>query len=541
MLQGQTFIKLLRCWDEGYLKALPSTLIYARVPTVLVQILHRTLLLQCSDGSWGQSSYEPTAYAILTLINISSLSWFDATQYSITLAIRHGQQYLAGRKEKTPTPSYVWVEKVTYAMSAVSDAYCIAAQTVDHSPGTWTPAVQNLTSPYSTSAKLPEFFKSLPLFANHLRGNELLALSCVEACSLGFRMRKAELDIFPHMGNASEDYLEYIPFITTSCNYLGHPVSTQTMLDLILLSLLNYEVDHYMETVVGALAHDEIESTRISIHHLCQQNFQQQPGRKNQREESLELLPEKSLEKGCVANVEEILSRFVHHVLNHPSVLQSSNFLRRHLGHELETFMLAHIQQIEDNRRRAPKQSNNATHTAMTERTYFDWVKGTSADHTSCPYSFVFWTCLISKPGQDCFASAKAKYLSQDMSRHLATLCRQYNDYGSVARDCKEGNLNSIDFEEFQLDHCSGKQSLVTQDRSEPSMSGVDSSTPQRKRCLLDIAEYERRNLERCLEDLADECSRHIMNAVRYFVRVTDLYGQIYVARDIGIQAQMNG
>ncbi|KAL8665782.1 MAG: hypothetical protein Q9202_001904 [Teloschistes flavicans] len=538
MLQGQTFVKLLRRWDEGYIKTLPKPLIHARVPTVLVQILHRTLLLQMPDGSWGHSSYEPTAYAILTLISISSLPWFDVVQDSITRAVISGQQYLASRKDKTSNPSYVWIEKVTYSMPAVSQAYYIAAQTHDHCPLSWTPAVQSLISPSSTSVKLPRFFLSLPLFADGLCSEELLALSLVEACSLASRMRMAELEIFPHTNNATEDYLEYIPFITTSCSYLGKPINTQTLLDLILLSSLNYQIDHYMETVVGALAADEIESARSFIYHVCHQNFQQQPNRKRPYEESFESLPGTSQNEVCFANVKHVLSRFVQYVLNHPNVLQSSASLRRHLSHELQTFLLAHIQQIEDNRRRAARKTNGATHAAMPERTYFDWVTGTSADHTSCPYSFVFWTCLISQPGQSCFASAKAKYLSQDMSRHLATMCRQYNDYGSVARDYKERNLNSVDFEEFQQDIPSEEPWLRTQGPSKKTTSKIHSSISQRKKCLLDIAAYERRNLEHSLETLAEECSEHTMNAVRCFVRVTDLYGQIYVAKDIGIQAQ---
>lgn len=541
MLQGQTFLKLLRRWDEGHMKALPKLLIHARVPTVLVQILHRTILLQSSDGSWGQSSYEPTAYAILTLISISSLPWFDAVQDSITRAITSGQQYLAGRKDNTSNPSYVWIEKVTYSMPAVSEAYYIAARTSEHPPGTWQSAVKSFTSSSSKSVKLPEFLLLLPLFANHIRGKDLLALALVEACFLASRMRTTEPEIFPHKENASEGYLEYVPFITTSCNYLGHPIDIEHLFDLILLSKLNYQVDHYMETVVGALTAHEIESTRVLINRLCRQSFQLPPSQKRRYEESCEPLPEGSKNEMCLVNVHNVLARFIHYVLDHPNVLQSSTYLQRHLSHELEMFLLAHIQQIEDNRRRAAKLPHGTTHAAMPERTYFDWVKRTSADHTSCPYSFVFWTCLISRPGQNCFASAKAKYLSQDMIRHLATMCRQHNDYGSVGRDYREGNLNSVDFEEFQQDYTSGEVSLTAQDPTVRVMSDPRSSMSQRKRCLLDLAEYERRNLERSLDELAYECSEHTMNAVRYFVRVTDLYGQIYVARDIGIQAPVKG
>lgn len=132
-------------------------------------------------------------------------------------------------------------------------------------------------------------------------------------------------------------------------------------------------------------------------------------------------------------------------------------------------------------------------------------------------------------------------YLAQDLSRHLATMCRQYNDYGSVARDRTEGNLNSIDFEEFQTD-CVPKGSPrasedadVQKNEDDGPSTGAEETTRKKDR-LLWIAEYERQCLELSLERLANECSKETMDAIQFFVRVTDLYGQIYVARDIGVR-----
>ena len=81
-------------------------------------------------------------------------------------------------------------------MPAVSEAYCIAAQTDDHSSKIWISAVQNVMNPSSNSAKLSEFFLSLSLFANHFRGKKLLTLLFVKACFLTIKMRNAKLEIF---------------------------------------------------------------------------------------------------------------------------------------------------------------------------------------------------------------------------------------------------------------------------------------------------------------------------------------------------------
>lgn len=45
---------------------------------------------------------------------------------------------------------------------------------------------------------------------------------------------------------------------------------------------------------------------------------------------------------------------------------------------------------------------------------------------------------------------------------HLGRMCRQYNDYGSLARDQEERNLNSLNFPEFcGLGVKEGKEELI--------------------------------------------------------------------------------
>lgn len=69
-------------------------------------------------------------------------------------------------------------------------------------------------------------------------------------------------------------------------------------------------------------------------------------------------------------------------------------------------------------------------------------LRTTQAVHSLFSSSHV----LSARPGA--LRDREPGYLSRSLARHLATMCRQYNDYGSAVRDMDEGNLNSLDFPE---------------------------------------------------------------------------------------------
>ncbi|TGO61974.1 hypothetical protein BCON_0023g00330 [Botryotinia convoluta] len=144
----------------------------------------------------------------------------------------------------------------------------------------------------------------------------------------------------------------------------------------------------------------------------------------------------------------EVLEAFVAHILHHPQVLNAHHSLRSWLKYELETFLLAHVTHIEDCFDFPSSMSSLVTLRAP-RSTYYNWVRGTGADHTSCPYSFVFYLCLAVRPGENPTGSAHQRFLLEDACHSLATICRQYNAFGSIARDRQEGNFNSINFPEF--------------------------------------------------------------------------------------------
>ena len=115
---------------------------------------------------------------------------------------------------------------------------------------------------------------------------------------------------------------------------------------------------------------------------------------------------------------------------------------------------------------------------------YYTWVHSTSADHTSCPYSFTFFTCLLNSGSvRLIFSGIRQKYLAQDIRRHLASIYRQYDDVKLIVRDRAKCNINSVNFPEFSR----------TVNAENQAAAGPDSRKQRLKTDLLWVVEYERR------------------------------------------------
>lgn len=137
------------------------------------------------------------------------------------------------------------------------------------------------------------------------------------------------------------------------------------------------------------------------------------------------------------------------------------------------------------------------------------------------------------------------------MCRHLATLCRMYNDWGSAVRDNEEGNLNSLDFPEFAADAATVTappdedknklQQIANGDHKQPDPA-IYKQAPREE--LFALAQYERAGMEEAARRLAllaggDQLRARALGLLDLFCSVTDTYGQIYVARDIGSRMMM--
>jgi hypothetical protein len=122
--------------------------------------------------------------------------------------------------------------------------------------------------------------------------------------------------------------------------------------------------------------------------------------------------------------------------------------------------------------------------------------------------------------GRDTFQTPEQKYYSAACNRHLSTLCRMENDYGSVQRDRQERNLNTVDFPEFFAPGC-------------------DTSVQEQKAQLLRLAQYEREAYKDALLRIdslvaGDSKMARKMQLLRVMTNVTDSWGQMYVFKDLG-------
>lgn len=154
MLLSQALVRLLRVWDSGHLTglsdrlAIPSRLTN-QIPVVLFQILVRTLRSQDPTGYWGSQSRETTACAVLILVYLSSLPWASALEPEIEAAIALGRLFLGQSISSSSwfeEPDQLWIDKVFYGSTVLSQNYCLAAMNAPIADDMWGNAVLDLTS-----------------------------------------------------------------------------------------------------------------------------------------------------------------------------------------------------------------------------------------------------------------------------------------------------------------------------------------------------------------------------------------------------------
>ncbi|OJJ82720.1 uncharacterized protein ASPGLDRAFT_59136 [Aspergillus glaucus CBS 516.65] len=536
MLMAEAFGSLLEAWGKGSLDAIPSELIRDKVSITLYQALLRALQTQNEDGSWGPSHRcEETAYAVLTIANACGLPFLDSLWPEIDEAVDCGRNFLQGTVNEKP--EYIWVEKVTYSSLILSDCYVLAALKVDHQRSQSSDTLSQLF--YIPEKKISEFvrfYSMIPLFAKMPRWKLRAAL--IEGYLFLPQLSEKRLEIFPRTEMEEDKYFEYIPFTWTACNNRDNTfVCNKTLKEMMIISFLNYQADEFMEAVVGRYYSGKDASVVACIGEIFDNvdsssnegsdsdGNTAKPVKPVKKTPTIEQLSnDKAASKKVSDNVAGVLDSFIQWSMNHPSVREASTIDALRVKDELETFLIAHMEQTEDSENFAAQAKHNREIFTSPRSSFYRWVNSTSSNHTSCPYSFAFYqTLLASEHNQpDCFQTPEEKYIAEGMGHHLAVMCRMYNDYGSIARDRDEENLNSVNFPEF-------------------ASAGSDKSSKSdeaRRKALFTVAEYERANMEfglSKLRELAGEDKRktRVIEKIQMFCNVTDLYGQIYVARDI--------
>ena len=104
-------------------------------------------------------------------------------------------------------------------------------------------------------------------------GKWKLSSSLVESEKFLPLLKGRKSDIFSR-GNMTEDkYLDYIPFTWVGCNNLSEmQLNNSVLWDMMLISMLNYQADEFMESVVGKLSLQELDSLKNILTVLCQES-----------------------------------------------------------------------------------------------------------------------------------------------------------------------------------------------------------------------------------------------------------------------------
>ncbi|QKX63437.1 uncharacterized protein TRUGW13939_10607 [Talaromyces rugulosus] len=491
MLLANALLDLIAAWSEGRLTMLSTeVLVRVDISIVLSQLFSKTLLRQCEDGSWG-NSVERTAYSVLLLAYILRLPWPLPLRELACASLLRGRNYLTLHANEWSKGDYIWIEKVNYRLPILSEIYCLAAMKVSVEERVWASEVTDIfTMPEKQLGTMPNFLGRLPIFRHTSPDTMLLATA--EAWFYLHKLKTIRVDIFPrdNIGMSKDKYLDFIPICWTSVNITtGFPLSGDVIWNMMVISMLNYQADEYMESVVGSLPESSLSELKYEIGVACSESCYEQTHSPH------------------LSEVSEVILKYIRHIRDHQYVAACPEYAQREVAEELEKFLNAHMAHNADNK-------NNGTTNFDKGKSYFDWVRTTGANDTSCPYSFSFFTCLISRG----MSSAKQRYFARALGLHLATMCRQYNDLGSYSRDKQENNLNSLDFTDFHDGN---------------TCETCECSGPPRKQDLIDIAEFERTCMQACFAHLSSEISVTTSAQIKAFINVTDLFGQIYVAKDI--------
>lgn len=540
MLLASAFSKLLHVWDQGLLRTVAGNIIEIDVPIILVQLLGRTIRRQGENGSWDDS-VEKTSYGILLISHALKLPWHLLLRQHAEAAYRKAKTYLESHSSQWETGEYLWIEKVTYRCPTISEAYCLSAMKSSVEKQSWSAEVERIFGMAEIKIrKMCKFFSQLPLLHGLSEADTMFAV--YEGILYANRLKEIRLEIFPRddMDMSGDKYLEYIPIAWTTINAtLGNTLSSEQMWDMMMISMLNYQVDEYMESVVARLPGTSLKVLDMIIG--AEIRGRDSAGHLTVLEPRAHMplrsecgSPAKSL---ALEDVAGVLSRYIRHVKQHKILLQSPKPAQLRVMQELEKFLLAHIAHNADNASiKGEKDGLQAPGGEQDSMPYYDWVHTTGANDTSCPYSFAFFCCLISESGCHCLFSMEQRYLARELCLHLAVLCRQYNDYGSSIRDDAEGNLNSLRFPEFSDEWDQSHSSLV--EAKAGDNAARQHSLEKAKELLMKVAGVERACMQICWDMLSPTLDESIRTKLKAFIDVTDLFGQIYVARDIASRVQ---
>ena len=548
MLLVEVFVRLIQLWARGCVPVPNDPAIQDKVIICLFQALTRTLQTQVSNGSWGGGGYETTAYALITLTRLLSLTSAPKVKLQLTTAIEHGRKYLTKHSRSSAKPDHVWSGKITSGSSVLYQAYVLAALQApvsEHSGPT-------IESHFEISlAKITIQTKYYARQAWFTGVPEWLIQAClVESYLFLPQIRDVRYEVFPCDSLDEDSHFDTIPFIWIAASNLNHQaIGAEFLYQMMTISLLGRQLDDYMQNLVA----DTFSGCLFEVEDIMCGIFQELEVSSKDHCFCEDHGSERSSTATAISDVRSVLYRFISHVLNSPYVLRASERDQAQLKSELLAFLLSRVSQL------SGQQASSAT------------------DQTAHSYTFAFLGCLVdnqsSRDGvgrrHDFLDTPEQQYLAADMCRHMSIISFMSSNarekpqhvrttvvesrsvsLGSgvqtLSRSVSSASTSSSSYPEASLSPVSPMSSVSSVSSGSPrnaffpksldqlpSKSSPISSTEHLQ--MTRLFDHERRCLTLCLDSIGKAgINQQTANILKVFVDASELSEHIYNDPNIG-------
>ncbi len=149
------------------------------------------------------------------------------------------------------------------------------------------------------------------------------------------KLMQKRIDMFSREGEKQEMYLPFIAFTFTCANNLrSFHVSADVLFDMMILCLRAYQLDEFVEHVIGKHFGDSTDLVKALIRKIFE----------GRGEEEAEDEPEGELDRKdrtTSTSIRETIKAFKDSILLHPGVTASSEYDRTLLKNELQEYLLS--------------------------------------------------------------------------------------------------------------------------------------------------------------------------------------------------------
>ncbi|KAL6722272.1 hypothetical protein ACLMJK_001379 [Lecanora helva] len=413
------FMLLLEAWERRFVEFPDGSVIMHKVFLSLFQALTRTLRTQEANGSWEHGCREATAYAVIRLSKLASMTSFPKVKLQIAQAIEAGRKFLLEETRAFGESEEVWTGITTSGNNALHEAYILAAL---QTPVSKRASRSTIESHFNISvAKLTiqtKYHSRHTWFTNV--SEYLIQASLIEAQLFHTQLKNVRDDLLLDETSVDDSYFESIAYAWVVTNNLDQRfIGAEFLYQMMVLSILTRRLEDYMRNVVesafaGCLfeVEDIVHSIFVELDNkakdkcLCDEN---------------DASSIRDSQATIVSDARSVLYRFISYTLNHPCVLMASFADQSRLRSELVAFLLGRIAQC------SPEGDEEAT------------------DVTPHHYLFAFLASLFgNQSSQECVGPRRDFLETPEQQFLAASLCRHLSMISFLSKNTEKPELPAI-------------------------------------------------------------------------------------------------